>query len=117
MRPEKSLEGIGAMSDRKRWKLAQEKLSGAHDCGAVQNLIDHVRTHQNVQQLVYSSRLAEQIPTSYAAHAFADLQKSMLHYEVIRLCTFLGQSGPRWLEHPNNSGAGGLSGCCGTCDR
>lgn len=53
-------------------------------------LVDHVRAslemHEANSIVVYSRALADQIPASYAAHAFNQFQRSMLHFEIVRLC-------------------------------
>lgn len=76
------------MSSNERWQLAKDKLSNADNEGLVPTLLGHIRAHENTRWLVYSSHLSDQIPRSYAAHAFVELQKSVLHYEIVRLCTF-----------------------------
>jgi len=76
------------MSPHDRWQLAREKLSDSGNAGVVPTLLGHMRAHENTRWLVYSSCLASQIPESHAAHAFIELQKSVLHFEIVRLCTF-----------------------------
>jgi hypothetical protein len=53
-------------------------------------LVDHVRSlflmHETNQIVAYSPLLTAQIPRSYAGHAFAQFQKSMLLFEIVRLC-------------------------------
>lgn len=74
-----------------RWNLARNKLSDSKGRGLVSEILALMRTHENARWLVYSSHLSDQIPTSHAAHAFSDLQRSVLHYEIVRLCTFWDQ--------------------------
>jgi hypothetical protein len=54
------------------------------------NVVDHLRAiiqmHEANAIVVYSPTLAEQIPTSHAAHAFDQFQRSMHLFEIIRLC-------------------------------
>lgn len=88
MHKEKSLKEIAKMSPAERFKLARNKLSDDKNEGIVPALLNHMRVHENTRWLVYSSYLSEQMPKSHAAHAFASLQISALHYEIIRLCTF-----------------------------
>lgn len=42
--------------------------------------------NENTRHAVYSPHLAEQIPRSYAAHAFRQLQNTLLYYSVMRAC-------------------------------
>jgi len=42
--------------------------------------------NENTRHAVYSPHLAEQIPRSYAAHAFQQLQNTLLYYSVVRVC-------------------------------
>ena len=43
--------------------------------------------HENNALVSYSPVLADQIPRSFAAKAFNVVQTSMLHFEIVRLCT------------------------------
>lgn len=88
MHKEKSLREIEKMPPRERWILACDKLSNTDNAGVVPTLLGHMRAHENTHWLVYSSHLSKQIPPSHAAHAFSELQKSVLHYEIVRLCSF-----------------------------
>lgn len=88
MHKEQSLKEIEKMSAKERWKLARDKLSDENSAGLVPTLLGHMRAHENTQWLVYNSFMANQVPRSHAAHAFTELQKSTLHYEIVRLCTF-----------------------------
>lgn len=88
MREKESLEKIEKMSPEERWQLAAKKLSDTDNGGIVDTLLGHMRAHENTRWLVYNAELTDQIPRSYAAHAFTELQKSALNYEVIRLCSF-----------------------------
>ena len=53
-------------------------------------LVDHVirlfTMHEANAIVLYSPVLSDQIPQSYAAHAFNQFQSSMACYEVVRLC-------------------------------
>jgi len=53
-------------------------------------VLDHFRyvlnLHANNMFVVYSDTLASQIPLSHAANAFNVLQRSMLQFEIVRLC-------------------------------
>jgi hypothetical protein len=88
---EKSLREIGKMSPIERWQLARNKMSASDNAGVVSALLEHMKAHENTRWLVYRAHLSRQIPSSYAAHAFAELQQSALHYEIVRLCSFWDQ--------------------------
>lgn len=88
MHRKKSLKEIDKMSPHERWQLACDKLSNSKNTGVVSTLLEHMRAHENTHWLVYESHVSDQVPRSYAAHAFVELQKSVLHYEIMRLCTF-----------------------------
>jgi len=53
-------------------------------------LVGHIATlflmHEANALVVYSPKLAGQIPRSYAAHAFNQFQRSMHLFEIVRLC-------------------------------
>lgn len=49
--------------------------------------------NENMRHAVYSSQLAKQIPRSYAAHAFKDLQRALLQFSVIRVCSLFDKKG------------------------
>jgi hypothetical protein len=55
-----------------------------------EKVVDHLREsilmHEANAIVVYSPTLAKQIPTSYAAHAFIQFQRSMHFFEIVRLC-------------------------------
>lgn len=42
--------------------------------------------HESNAVVIYSQKLSEQIPRSYAAHAFNQFQRSMHLFELVRLC-------------------------------
>ena len=42
--------------------------------------------HELNAVVIYSQKLSEQIPRSYAAHAFNQFQRSMHLFELVRLC-------------------------------
>ncbi|SLN27771.1 hypothetical protein ROA7450_01131 [Roseovarius albus] len=88
MHKEKSLKEIHKVSPQERWQLACKKLRGEDSTGAVSSLLQHMREHENTQWVVYTSQLSGQLPRSYAAHAFSQLQNTLLEYEIVRLCTF-----------------------------
>jgi hypothetical protein len=52
--------------------------------------VGHIATlfqmHEANAVVIYSQQLAEQIPPSYAAHAFNQFQRSMHLFEILRLC-------------------------------
>ena len=61
--------------------------------------------NENMRHAVYSSRLAKQIPRSYAAHAFKDLQRALLQFSVIRVCSLFDRaSDDRISLHNPDSG-------------
>jgi hypothetical protein len=64
-----------------RIKLAKER---------TEKVVDHVRAailmHEANAIVVYSPTLSNQIPHSYAAHAFNQFQSSMHLFEIVRLC-------------------------------
>lgn len=78
-----SREMISTMDILGRISLAGEKVEAI-----VSDLMGIVQTHENNAFLSYSPLLVDQIPKSYAANAFKDLQKNMLEHEVLRLCAF-----------------------------
>jgi hypothetical protein len=88
MHEKQSLKEIANMSASERWCAAKEKLSNKDNRGAVPALLNHIRVHENSRWLNCRPHLAEQVPSSHAAHAFHSLQVSNLHYEFIRICTF-----------------------------
>ncbi|WP_425043821.1 hypothetical protein [Primorskyibacter sp. S87] len=49
--------------------------------------------NENTRHVVYSRHLAEQIPRSYAANAFRELQDSLLYYSVVRACALFDRAG------------------------
>lgn len=53
-------------------------------------LVDHIvplfLMHESNAVVIYSQKLSEQIPRSYAAHAFNQFQRSMHLFELVRLC-------------------------------
>ena len=88
MHKDQSLNAIRKMTPDQRWRLAREKMSNSDNEGVVPTLLQHMRAHENTRWLVYNSRLSDQVPRSHAAHAFTELQKSVIHFEIVRLCTF-----------------------------
>lgn len=82
----KSQKVISELSATQRLEQARAKLSKPK--GVVDALLQHMRAHENTKWLLYNSHVVAQIPASHAAYAFRELQRSVLHYEVFRLCTF-----------------------------
>jgi hypothetical protein len=72
---------MGKLSAGDRIRLAKERAD---------NLVGHTATlflmHEANSLVVYSPKLAGQIPRSHAAHAFNQFQRSMHLFETIRLC-------------------------------
>lgn len=48
--------------------------------------------NENTRHVVYSPKLADQIPRSYAAHAFLQLQDTLLYYSVVRACALFDKA-------------------------
>lgn len=48
-------------------------------------LLEVIALNENNAYLIYSNVLAEQIPTSHAAHAFTNLQNANISYEIIKI--------------------------------
>lgn len=48
--------------------------------------------NENTRHAVYSSRLVGQIPCSYAAHAFKELQNTLLYFSVVRACSLFDKA-------------------------
>lgn len=69
------------LSDERRIEIAQQRAN---------RLIDHVRdlasVHEANKIVVYSKTLSSQVPRSHAASAFNQMQRSMLMFELVRLC-------------------------------
>jgi AbiU2 len=61
-------------------------------------LVGHIATlflmHEANALVVYTPKLAGQIPRSYAAHAFNQFQRSMHLFEIVRLCALWDPPGP-----------------------
>ena len=83
-----SIKEIGSMTASRRLKLAQDKLSNDKNEGVVNEVLSQLSNHENTRWILYSSHLAQQVPTSYAANAFNSFRIGVLHYEIIRLCSF-----------------------------
>ena len=88
MKTGKSYNKIKEMCAEKRFEMAKSKLSNSKGLDVLSNLIQHIKVNQNTRWIVYDSSIRNQIPISYAAHAFNELQRTVLSYEVIRICTF-----------------------------
>ncbi len=69
------------MTDEQRIKIAQHRAD---------RFIDHVRDlasmHEANKIVVYSKVLSSQVPRSHAASALNQMQRSMLMFELVRLC-------------------------------
>ena len=70
------------LSDSERLSLAKHR---------TERLVDHIicklfLMHKSNASIIYSRKLSEQIPRSYAAHAFNQFQHGMYLFEIIRLC-------------------------------
>jgi len=61
-------------------------LAGAKTQKLVDGVINLLPVHEANQIIVYTPRLASQIPRSYAAHAFNSFSDSMLRFEIVRIC-------------------------------
>jgi hypothetical protein len=72
---------ITDLTVEQRFELASSKC---------QRLIDHVseivRLHESNRILLYTNAVSSQIPRSYAAHAFNQLQRAQHFFEIARLC-------------------------------
>jgi hypothetical protein len=53
----------------------------------VSHSLEILALHENNAIIVYSSKLASQIPKSMAANAFNIFQQSMHRYEIVRICS------------------------------
>jgi hypothetical protein len=49
--------------------------------------------HESNAAVIYSTKLSDQIPRSYAAHAFNQFQHSMHLFEILRLCALWDRPG------------------------
>lgn len=52
----------------------------------VRHIVPLFLMHESNAVVIYSQKLSEQIPRSYAAHAFNQFQRSMHLFELVRLC-------------------------------
>lgn len=52
----------------------------------VHHLVPLFLMHESNAVVIYSQKLSEQVPRSYAAHAFNQFQHSMHLFELVRLC-------------------------------
>jgi hypothetical protein len=69
------------LSTEDRIDLAQAKTRQA-----VAHLLEILALHENNAIIVYSDKLAKQIPKSRGANAFNTFQQSMHRYEIVRIC-------------------------------
>lgn len=69
------------LSVEERIKLAQAKTRMI-----VTHVLEILALHENNSIIVYSNKLAGQIPESTAANAFNTFQQSMHRYEIVRIC-------------------------------
>ncbi|MCJ2031257.1 hypothetical protein MKK50_17975 [Methylobacterium sp. J-043] len=69
------------LTNERRIEIAQQRAD---------RFIDHVRdlasVHEANKIVVYSKALSSQVPQSHAASAFNQMQRSMLMFELVRLC-------------------------------
>jgi hypothetical protein len=72
---------IAKMTVAQRATAAKEKTRLVVD-----HLLYLLALHENNAIVVYSSTLAQQIPTSFAANAFNVFQQAVHHLEIVRLC-------------------------------
>lgn len=72
---------VGSLPVADRIALAEQKTNKLVD-----GLLNLLPVHEANQIIVYTPRLASQIPPSYAAHAFNSFSDSLLRFEVVRLC-------------------------------
>lgn len=76
------------LSTCQRRKLAKERAA---------KLVSHISTlflmHEANAIVIHSPKLAEQIPPSYAAHAFNQFRHSMHLFELVRLCALWDNTG------------------------
>jgi hypothetical protein len=72
---------MGKLSDDERIRHASDRAN---------KLVGHIATlflmHEANAVVIYSPKLAGQIPRSHAAHAFNQFQRSMHLFEILRLC-------------------------------
>ena len=77
------------LTDQKRTELAKVKL---------ENLVGHfvylIALHEINAIVVYSKKLSEQIPRSYAANAFNLFREAMHQIEIVRLCALWDKPDP-----------------------
>src|SRR5450631_2625022 len=69
------------LSTERRIKEAQSKTRML-----VTHVLDVLALHENNSIIVYSDKLAKQIPRSNAANAFNTFQQSMHQFEIVRIC-------------------------------
>jgi hypothetical protein len=69
------------LSDGERIKLAKSRMDKV-----LGHFINLAALHENNAVVVFSPRLASQIPPSYAANAFNVFQHVMHDFELVRLC-------------------------------
>ena len=61
---------------------------------AVTHLLEILALHENNAIIVYSNKLAKQIPQSLGANAFNTFQQSMHRYEIVRICALWDSADP-----------------------
>jgi hypothetical protein len=78
------------LTHKQRIELARSKMK---------RVVDHflylIELHANNSYVVYSPALSSQIPTSFAANAFNVFQRSMYHFEIVRLCAMWDGTDPQ----------------------
>jgi hypothetical protein len=79
-RDRSQLKAIARLSDEERLELADRKANELWNY-----VTDLIQTHANNRVLTYDRKLADEVGTSYAAHAFINLRRQMHRMELIRL--------------------------------
>jgi hypothetical protein len=77
------------LCDSERIELAKKKIEKVLD-----QVLALAAIHENNAFVVFSPKLADQIPRSYAAHAFGFLQHAMHDLELVRLCALWDKPDP-----------------------
>src|SRR3954467_6281814 len=77
----KKKQTIESLPPQERIALAKAKMPKVLDY-----FLYVLELHANNSFVVYSPLLADQIPYSFAAHAFTVFQRSMYQIEIVRLC-------------------------------
>ena len=80
------MRNLNDLSTTQRVELAKKKTQRLVDL-----TIDLIARHEINRIVVYSPRLATQIPQSFAAHAFNSFQDSLYSFGLVRLCALWGK--------------------------